>query len=75
MKSKVFIKLKEKRNGCESYEITIEDLIFNQNDIEFRFPDYIDEYNDTPFEASLPYKEFLLFQEDYQVIIRVKGED
>ena len=30
MKNKVFIRLKDKENNCESEEITIEELIFNQ---------------------------------------------
>ena len=59
---KVVIKLKDKRNGCISDEVSIEELIFNQSDIEFRFPNYVDEYIDEPYEASLPYKDFLFSQ-------------
>ena len=69
--SKVFIKLRDKRNNCESEEVTIEELIYNQSDIEFRFPGYVDEYDDESFEASLPYKDFLFFQDDYEVIVRI----
>ena len=70
---KVGIKLKDKRNGCISEEVDIEDVIFNQHEIEFRFPDYVDEYCDgEPYEASLPYKDFLFFQDDYQVIIKIR---
>lgn len=71
---KVGIKLKDKKNGCISEEIDIEDVIFNQYDIEFRFPGYIDEYGDEPFEASCPYKDFLFFQDDYEVIIHIHKE-
>ena len=74
MDSKVFIRLKDKRNNCESKEVTIEEIIFEQNEIEFIFPNYIDEYGSEPFEASLPYKDFLFFQEDYEVIVRI-GDD
>lgn len=70
-KMKVGIKLKDKRNGCISKEVNIEDVIFNQYEIEFRFPDYVDEYGDEPFEASLPYKDFLFFQDEYEVIIKI----
>lgn len=72
---KVGIKLKDKRNGCISEEVDIEDVIFNQYEIEFRFPGYVDEYSDEPFEASLPYKDFLFFQDDYDVIIKIHKED
>lgn len=72
---KVVIKLKDKRNGCISDEVSIEELIFNQSDIEFRFPNYVDEYIDEPYEASLPYKDFLFFQDDYEVIVKIKNEE
>lgn len=74
MKSKVFIRLKDKENNCESEEITIEELIFNQDDIEFRFPNYVEEYKDGSkdiYEAQLSYKDFLFFQNDYEVIVRI----
>lgn len=71
MDSKVFIRLKDKKNNCESEEITIEDLIYNQSEIEFRFPNYTDKYSDEPFEATCPYKDFLFYQDDYEVIVRI----
>ena len=69
----VTIKLKDKRNNCMSEPVSIEDLIFSQGDIEFRFPGYMDEYTDEPYEASLPYKDFLFFQDDYQVIVHISN--
>lgn len=72
---KVGIKLKDKGNGCISKEVDIEDIIFRQNEIEFVFPDYIDEYMDEPYDATLPYKDFLFFQDDYQVIIHIYNGD
>lgn len=74
MNSKVFIRLKDKRNNCESKEVSIEKIIFDQSNIEFRFPNYVDEYGDEPFEASLPYKDFLFCQDDYDVIVRIGDE-
>lgn len=71
---KVGIKLKDKGNGCISKEVDIEDIIFHQNEIEFVFPDYIDEYMDEPYDATLPYKDFLFFQDDYQVIIHIYNQ-
>jgi hypothetical protein len=72
--SKVFIRLRDKRNNCESKEVTIEELIYNQSDIEFRFPNYVDEYDNEPYEAQLSYKDFLFFKDDYEAIVRI-GEE
>lgn len=66
--SKVFIRLKEKETGLESNEISIGELIYNQRDIEFRFPDEELEY------TILPYKDFLFYQEDFEVIVKILGE-
>ena len=63
--SKVFIRLKDKITGTESNEISIEDLIYNQDEIEFEFP----------YAEFLPYKDFLFFQDDYEVIVRILGEN
>lgn len=70
MMNKVFIKLKDKETNQESNEIKIEDLIYNQDEIEFEFGEYEEEGY-----ATLPYKDFLFFQEDYEVIIKIEGED
>ena len=72
MNSMVFIRLRDKRNNCESKEVSIEDVIYNQNDIEFIFPNYVDNYDDEPYEASCPYKDFLYYQDDYEVIVRIE---
>jgi len=69
--NKVTIRLRDKGNNCESYEVDIEDIIFNQSEIEFRFPDYKED-DIEPYEASLPYKDFLYFRNDYDVIIKIK---
>ena len=77
MNSKVFIRIKDKSNGCESNEITIEDLIYNQSDIEFVFPNFTEEYEDGSkcvYDAALPYNDFLMFQDNYEVIVRIKEE-
>lgn len=65
--SKVFIRLKDKETNQESKEVSIEDIIFNQKDIEFEFGKYGEEDYGT-----LPYKDFLFFQDDYAVIVRIK---
>ena len=69
LKGLVQITIKDKRNGCESEPVNIEDLIFRQDDIEFRFPGYTDFLGDEPYEGSLPYKDFLFFSDDYEVTV------
>ena len=44
---------------------SIEDVIYNQFDIEFEF-----ENGDT-----LPYKDFLMYPDDYDVVLSVKGDN
>ena len=65
----VTIRLKDKETGKESKEIDMFDLIYNQHDIEFEFGDI----DDDDF-GTLPYKDFLFFQNDYEVIVKVKGD-
>ena len=77
MNSKVFIRIKDKLNGCESREISIEDLIYNQSDIEFEFPNFIElcESGECIVDATLPYNDFLMCQDDYEVIVRIGEEN
>ncbi|MEI3530096.1 MAG: hypothetical protein V8Q75_03350 [Bacilli bacterium] len=63
---KISIRLKDKETGKESNSISIEDLIYSQNEIEFEFGHYEDEDYGT-----LPYKDFLFFRHDYEVIVKV----
>lgn len=65
----VTIRLKDRETGKESKEIDMFDLIYNQHDIEFEFGDI----DDDDF-GTLPYKDFLFFQNDYEVIVKVKGD-
>lgn len=68
MKSKVSIRLKDKETGKLSNEVPIERVIFNQYGIEFEFGDIEDDDYGT-----LPYKDFLFFQDDYEVIVKIKS--
>ena len=63
----VSIRLVDKETGQESKGVAIEDLIFNQQEIEFEFG----EFGDEDF-ATLPYKDFLFFQDDYEVVVHIK---
>ena len=65
----ITMRLKDKKNGCLSKNVPIEEIILNQYEVEFEFPNYIDEYGDVMDVATLPYKDFLFFQNDYEVII------
>lgn len=66
MEDKVFIKLEDKKTGEISQEVSIRDLIFNQSDIEFEFKDI--EIGST----TLPYNDFIFYQEDFEVIVVIK---
>lgn len=65
MNSKVFIRIKDKNTNIESNEVPIEDLIYNQNEIEFRFLENELDY------TTLPYDDFLYYQDEYEVIVRI----
>ena len=65
----VTIRLKHKETGIESKPVNLEDVIFNQNEIEFIFNGDPDGILD---ETSLPYKDFLFNKDDYQVIVKVR---
>lgn len=67
MRGTVSIHLVYKETGQESKGVAIEDLIFNQQEIEFEFG----EFGDEDF-ATLPYKDFLFFQDDYEVVVHIK---
>lgn len=61
----VVIKIKELKRNIMSLPVPIEDVIFNQHDIEFVFP----ETNET-----LPYSDFLYFNNEYTVIVTVRED-
>ena len=63
----VTMKIKDIESGEISKEVSMEDLIFNQNEIEFEFGEYEDENYST-----LPYKDFLFFKDDYEVIVHTR---
>ena len=70
----ITIRLKDRRNDCESLEVSLEELIYHQSEIEFRFPNYVDEGDNEPYEAQLPYKDFLFFSDDYEVHVRITND-
>ena len=66
MNKEQLIRLIDKETKQESKEVTIEKLIFNQSDIEFEFGNQgEDNY------GTLPYKDFLFFNDNYDVYVRL----
>lgn len=72
--NRVTIRLKFLENGCESEEVDLEDIIFNQHDIEFKFNNY-EEDGEIYDNITCPYSDFLWFRDYYQVIVKIKGEN
>lgn len=66
---KVTVRLQDKETGVNSKPVPIEDIIYKQNYIEFEFGEPEDDDYGT-----LPYKDFLFFSNDYNVIVNVKGD-
>lgn len=64
----VTIRLKDKKTGKESFTVDLEELIYNQNEIDFVFGEIGDE-----FFRTLPYKDFLFFKDDYDVIVHINN--
>jgi len=68
------IRIKDKKTGEKSSPVSIEELIFNQSEIEFVFDEFDTDSFIGEFPTQIPYKDFLFFKDDYEVIIEVKGE-
>lgn len=62
VKTEFYIVLIEKETGRKSNKVKLDDVIYNQNEIEFEFGEYGEEDYET-----LPYKDFLFFRDDYDV--------
>ena len=55
---KIYIQLRDKETGQKSNRVKLEDIIYNQGEIEFEFED----------NETLSYKDFLFFRNDYEII-------
>jgi len=62
--NKTLIRIKDKETGLESGEVSLADIIYEQSNIEFVFPN----------EETLPYNDFLFYQDNYEVIVRIKND-
>lgn len=65
--SNIIIYLTDKKTGKKSKPVDIEDIIFRQNEIQFEFGDYLEDEG----YGCLPYTDFLLFRDKYEVHIKV----
>ena len=63
---RVYLKIKDKETGMVSEPVPIEDIIFNREEVEFDFKED---------ETSIPYDDFLFFQNDYEGIVVIKEEE
>lgn len=59
----IFIQLRDKETGQISNKVKLEDIIYNQSEIEFEFGESPNDDYET-----LPYKDFLFFRNDYEII-------
>lgn len=63
-----YIFLRDKHSGIKSNYVSMEDILYNQNYVEFVFQD---EYG---IIAQLPYKDFIDYKDDYEVVY-ILGDD
>lgn len=65
----VVMYLINKETKAKSKEVPIEDVIYNQHDIEFEFDD----------DTTLPYSDYLFYCDEFDTVVKVKsvkyGED
>lgn len=70
MECKVFIRIRDKKTGLVSKDVHLTKIIFEQIDVEFEFID-----PNSGEHSTLPYMDFLFYQDDYEVIIRICDEE
>lgn len=52
-----------RETGAKSEEVPIEEVIYNQHDIEFNFDD----------DTTLPYSDYLWCCDEFETVVKVKG--
>lgn len=68
---KVYVYLVDKRNNAQSELVDIEEILFHQDEVEFEWFNCEDEFGDMQEHMTLPYDDFLFFQDDYEVHVKV----
>ena len=61
---KWYISILDKETGNLSKRVQMEDVIYNQNEIEFEFGEFGEEDYET-----LPYDDFLFFKDNYKLVL------
>lgn len=53
----------DRNTKAKSKEVPIEEVIYNQHDIEFEFDD----------DTTLPYSDYLFYCDEFETVVKVKG--
>ena len=64
---KIFIQIRDKEKSKISNAISLQDIVYKQNEIEFEFGEYGTEEYET-----LSYKDFLLYKDNYDLLVQIK---
>lgn len=64
---KIFIQIRDKEKSKISNAISLQDIVYRQNEIEFEFREYGTEEYET-----LSYKDFLFYKDNYDLLVQIK---
>lgn len=64
---KIFIQIRDKEKSKISNTISLQDIVYRQNEIEFEFGEYGTEEYET-----LSYKDFLFYKNNYDLLVQIK---
>jgi hypothetical protein len=64
---KIFIQIRDKEKSKISNAISLQDIVYRQNEIEFEFGEYGTEEYET-----LSYKDFLFYKDNYDLLVQIK---
>lgn len=64
---KIFIQIRDKEKSKISNGISLQDIVYRQNEIEFEFGEYGTEEYET-----LSYKDFLFYKDNYDLLVQIK---
>ncbi len=64
---KIFIQIRDKETSKISDAVSLQDIVYRQNEIEFEFGEYGTEEYET-----LSYKDFLFYKDNYDLLVQIK---
>lgn len=64
---KIFIQIRDKETSKISNAVSLQDIVYRQNEIEFEFGEYGTEEYET-----LSYKDFLFCKDNYDLLVQIK---